>query len=111
MCLKQGIYYKIAQKYFQSLKATITSLQLLKSKLILIDDSDSEDLRKIKNVYKEFALWFLKDKILMVFLESEKWTGDLPKLNKIIEYKNNRYMNFLFNNDRIFTNKDYLIPR
>ena len=93
------------------MKATITSLQLLKTKLILIQESDSEDLKKIKNVYKEFALWFLKDKILMVFLESEKWTNDLQKLNKIIEYKNNRYMNFLLNNDRIFTNKDYLIPR
>jgi hypothetical protein len=93
------------------LKATITSLQLLKTKLILIQESDPEDLKKIKNVYKEFALWFLKDKILMVFLESEKWTNDLQKLNKIIEYKNNRYMNFLLNNDRIFTNKDYLIPR
>ncbi len=68
-------------------------------------------MKKIKNVFKEFALWFLKDKILLVFLESEKWTNDLPKLNKIIEYKNNRYMNFLLNNDRIFTNKDYLIPR
>jgi hypothetical protein len=68
-------------------------------------------VKKIKNVFKEFALWFLKDKILLVFLESEKWTNDLPKLNKIIEYKNNRYMNFLLNNDRIFTNKDYLIPR
>ncbi len=93
------------------MKATITSLQLLKTKLILIQESDPEDLKKIKNVYKEFALWFLKDKILMVFLESEKWTNDLQKLNKIIEYKNNRYMNFLLNNDRIFTNKDYLIPR
>ena len=55
---------------------------------------DDVDL-KYKYVYKEFAIWFLKNKSIRLILLNPKWNSNLDKIESYLDYKNNRYMNFI----------------
>ncbi len=75
---------------------------------MLVSESDDQQLKNIKQVYREFSFWFLKSKSIRIILENKKEYSE--DLIDYIQYKNNRYLNFILFSDINFTNKKYKDP-
>jgi hypothetical protein len=97
ICEKYCTNYKDMKSYFKPKRDKVDTLMKLQ-KLLFIIENDPEE--HFKQVFRDFSFWFLQKSFIRIILNDKKWFRDTKKCQDYVDYKNNRYMNFLIYPER-----------